>query len=67
MNVDTLIAAGFSVAGGQIDRNGKNYGTLTPSGVVWTAEGEVLAKALVEPAEPKRRRRSADVQDTEQE
>lgn len=67
MNADTLVAMGFSISGGQIDRAGKNYGCLTPSGVSLTAEGEALVKTLTEPAEPKRRRRAVDTQDADQE
>lgn len=56
MDLDKLLALGFDVVGGQIDRLGVNYGSLTPSGVVLTPEGEELVKSLTA---PKRTRKAA--------
>jgi hypothetical protein len=46
MKLDQLEALGFTVVAGQIDRNGKNWGFLAPTGPVLTPEGEALAAEL---------------------
>lgn len=40
MTLNDLLAVGFTVVAGQIDRDGKNYGSVTPSGLLLTPEGE---------------------------
>jgi hypothetical protein len=67
--MEKLLALGFTVIAGQIDRGGKNYGSLTAAGPVLNAAGEallakLLADAKVEPDEkpaqpPKPRKRAA--------
>lgn len=46
MKVDQLEALGFHIVAGQIDRGGKNYGFLAPTGPVLTPDGEELVLAL---------------------
>jgi hypothetical protein len=46
MDIDKLLALGFDVVAGQIDREGANYGFLTADGAVLTPAGEELVKSL---------------------
>lgn len=61
MTVDQLLAAGFTVSAGQIDRNNVNYGYMSREGPVLTPAGFVLANDLwrAELAATKPRRRAA--------
>ena len=52
--MDKLEALGFICVVGQIDKDGVNYGFLTPDGPVLTPEGEALAKALTVPKKSKK-------------
>lgn len=47
MNVEQLLALGFTFCGGKIDRGHVNYGVMSSDGPVLTPEGEALAKSLV--------------------
>ncbi|NVN99289.1 MAG: hypothetical protein HXX17_08195 [Geobacteraceae bacterium] len=60
--MDKLEALGFICVAGQIDREGVNYGFLTPDGPVLTPDGEELVKALSTPA-PKKGKKAAPVED----
>lgn len=60
MTVDELIAAGFTVCGGRIDRQNVNYGRLTEAGPVLTPEGTALAASLAKPAPVRRKKAVAD-------
>jgi hypothetical protein len=53
MKLDQIEALGFTVVAGQIDRLGKNYGLLTPTGPALTPEGEALALELQAAKAPK--------------
>lgn len=44
--MDQLSAVGFSCVGGQIDRDGVNYGILTGDGPVLTPDGDEIYKTL---------------------
>lgn len=44
--LDQLLAAGFEVTGGQIDKGGVNYGRLTADGVELNDAGEELMKSM---------------------
>lgn len=59
--MEKLLALGFVVVAGQIDRGNKNYGFCTPNGPVLTPEGEALVKELTAEAAPKPRKRAATV------
>lgn len=67
MDIDTLLALGFSVNAGMIDRGHKNYGVLYHDGVVLTDAGLALATELAReaqaaaPAKPRRRKADAEV------
>ena len=52
--LNDILKAGFDVVGGQIDKDGKNYGFLTAEGPVLNEEGEALMSAGT-----RRRRREA--------
>lgn len=56
MDIERLMALGFTVAGGQIDRDNVNFGVLTKDGPVLTPQGEALAKELDAANAPKRGR-----------
>ena len=61
MDIEKLMALGFTVTGGQIDRDNINYGVLTKDGAVLTPEGLALAAELDAAVTPKRGRpRKAD-------
>ena len=56
MDIEKLMALGFTVTGGMIDRGGVNYGVLTKEGPALTPQGETLARELDAAAAPKRGR-----------
>lgn len=56
MDIDKLLALGFTVVGGQIDRGNVNYGLLTLDGPLLTPDGEALVQELEAPQAPKRGR-----------
>lgn len=56
MDIEALMALGFTVTGGMIDRAGVNYGVLTKEGPLLTPEGEAVARELAAAAAPKRGR-----------
>lgn len=47
MDQSTLLALGFDINAGGIDRGGKCYGRMTSDGIEWTEEGRALLDDLV--------------------
>lgn len=66
MDLEQLTRLGFTVCGGQIDRDGVNYGFLSTDGPVLTPEGAAMAQkvqaeivdAVAERVSPRRARKT---------
>lgn len=60
MNMDKLLALGFSANFGQIDKDNVNYGTFNADGPVLTEAGLALVASLEVVAAPKKTRKKVE-------